>query len=270
MTTRSLTAAPTWLHRIAVGSTSLVAIGSGVLAFDGTASVAVTSGAVPAGLGIIVPVVVESGVLAAAVSALNRAASGERPRMEQSMMGFLLLLSTVVQVAHSSSLHGSVLGMVIAAVVPVVLLASVELMLRAQRRAHDARTVLADQMRADARHDEDRAARAAQRAANPVRTPPVQSPAPIAATAPVRPSVTVSEPRHGLAAAPGHGRPHTPITAAKAPDRDPASDRHALITNLIAEHGASTTGPMVAALLGTSESQGRRLLAAHRSIRTSA
>jgi hypothetical protein len=262
--------APTWLHRTAVGSTSLVAVGSGVLAFDGTASVAVTSGAVPAGLGWIVPLVIEAGVLAAGVSALNRAASGERPRMELIMMSGLLTLSTVVQIAHSASLGGSVLGMVLAGVVPAVLLASVELVLRAQRSAHHARTVLADQMRADARRDEERAARAAQRAANPASTPPVQSPAPIAATAPVRPSVTVSEPRHGLAAAPGHDRPHTPITAAKAPDRDPASDRHALITSLIAEHGASTTGPMVAALLGTSESQGRRLLAAHRSVRTSA
>lgn len=249
MTTRTLTAAPTWLHRIAVGSTTAVAIGSGVLAFDGTASVAVTSGAVPAGFGFIVPIVIEAGVLAAAVSGLNRAASGERPRMELSMMCALLTLSTVVQVAHSAGLGGSVLGMVLAGVVPVTMLFSVDLVLSAQRRANHARTVLADQMRADARHEEERAVRAAQRTANPVRTPPVQSPAPAAA----KPAAALSEPRHGLA-----------VPAAAKSRRTPAADQREQIVRLIAEHGADTTGAMVGQTLGKSESQGRRLLAAHR------
>ncbi len=251
MTARTASA-PAWLHRVAVGSTTLVAIGSATLAFRGTTDVAEASGAVPAGFGWIVPLVIEAGVLAAGVSALARAATGEQPRAELAMMFSLLALSTIVQVAHTASLGGSVLGMVLAGVIPSVLLASVELILRAQRRAHHARAVIADQMLADARRDEERAARAAQRAAHPVRTPLVRPPAPDRSTAA------------------GHDRPHTPITAAKAPDRDPGSDRHALITNLIAEHGARTSGSMVATVLGTSESQGRRLLAAYRRDRAAA
>ncbi|MET3804003.1 hypothetical protein ABIB25_000989 [Nakamurella sp. UYEF19] len=85
-----------------------------------------------AGWGWIVPLVVEAGVLTSAALAWVRSGEGLGAATETAVMTGLLALSVVVNVAHAA--HGTLLGRVVAAVPPVVLLVAVEGLLREQRR----------------------------------------------------------------------------------------------------------------------------------------
>ncbi len=129
-----------WASRAARASAAVVAGGAAALSFRATSQVAETSGAVSIGWGWIVPLVVEAGVLTAAALAWVRSGEGLRATTETVVMTGLLMLSVVINVAHAA--HGTVLGRVMAAVPPVVLLVAVEGLLREQRRtaAHHQRT----------------------------------------------------------------------------------------------------------------------------------
>lgn len=120
-----------WASRAARGSAVVVAAGAAALSFRATADVAEQSGAVTPGWGWVVPLVVEAGVLTSAALAWIRTGEGTQARTELIVMGALLALSVVVNVSHAD---GTVLGKVLAAVPPVVLLVAVEGLLREQRR----------------------------------------------------------------------------------------------------------------------------------------
>jgi len=110
----------------------IVATGAAALSFRGTADYAEKSHAVDPGWGWIVPLVVEAGVLTAAAIAWVRSGDGMTARVETTVMASLLTLSVVINVAHASTTI--LLGHVVAATPPLVLLVAVEGLLREQRR----------------------------------------------------------------------------------------------------------------------------------------
>jgi len=109
-----------------------VATGAAPLSFRGTADYAEKSHAVDPGWGWIVPLVVEAGVLTAAAIAWIRSGDGMTARVETTVMASLLTLSVVINVAHAATT--TLLGHVVAATPPLVLLVAVEGLLREQRR----------------------------------------------------------------------------------------------------------------------------------------
>jgi len=110
----------------------IVATGAAALSFRGTADYAEKSQAVDPGWGWIVPLVVEAGVLTAAAIAWVRSGDGMTARVETTVMASLLTLSVVINVAHAATT--TLLGHVVAATPPLVLLVAVEGLLREQRR----------------------------------------------------------------------------------------------------------------------------------------
>jgi len=135
----------TWPGRAAsraarVGA-GIVATGAAALSFRGTADYAETSHAVDPGWGWIVPLVVEAGVLTAAAIAWVRSGDGVTARVETTVMASLLTLSVVINVAHAATT--TLLGHVVAATPPLVLLVAVEGLLREQRRVARLRAPLA-------------------------------------------------------------------------------------------------------------------------------
>lgn len=110
----------------------LVASGAAALSFRGTADFAEKSRAVDPGWGWIVPLVVEAGVLTAAAIAWVRSGDGMTARVETVVMASLLTLSVVINVAHAAA--ATLLGHVVAATPPLVLLVAAEGLLREQRR----------------------------------------------------------------------------------------------------------------------------------------
>jgi hypothetical protein len=110
----------------------IVASGAAALSFRGTADYAEKSHAVDPGWGWIVPLVVEAGVLTAAAIAWVRSGDGMTARVETTVMASLLTLSVVINVAHAATT--TLLGHVVAATPPLVLLVAVEGLLREQRR----------------------------------------------------------------------------------------------------------------------------------------
>jgi len=117
-----------------------VATGAAALSFRGTADYAETSHAVDPGWGWIVPLVVEAGVLTAAAIAWVRSGDGMTARVETTVMASLLTLSVVINVAHAATT--TLLGHVVAATPPLVLLVAVEGLLREQRRVARVKTPL--------------------------------------------------------------------------------------------------------------------------------
>lgn len=118
----------------------IVATGAAALSFRGTADYAEKSHAVDPGWGWIVPLVVEAGVLTAAAIAWVRSGDGMTARVETSVMASLLTLSVVINVAHAVTT--TLLGHVVAATPPLVLLVAVEGLLREQRRVARLKTPL--------------------------------------------------------------------------------------------------------------------------------
>lgn len=118
----------------------IVATGAAALSFRGTADYAEKSHAVDPGWGWIVPLVVEAGVLTAAAIAWVRSGDGMTARVETTVMASLLALSVVINVAHAATT--TLLGHLVAATPPLVLLVAVEGLLREQRRVARLKTPL--------------------------------------------------------------------------------------------------------------------------------
>lgn len=141
--------------RAARAGAGIVATGAAALSFRGTADYAEKSHAVDPGWGWIVPLVVEAGVLTAAAIAWVRSGDGMTARVETTVMASLLTLSVVINVAHAATT--TLLGHVVAATPPLVLLVAVEGLLREQRRVARLRAPLkADEQSADVQLAEER------------------------------------------------------------------------------------------------------------------
>ena len=122
-----------WPSLTARAAVAVVAGGSAILAFRGTAEVAEAPGAVEPGWGWVVPLVVEAGVLAFALLAWVRSSHGEPTLGHSVVIAAPLALSVVVDIAHAGP--GTLLGRVVAAAPPMVLFLAVEGLLSEQRRA---------------------------------------------------------------------------------------------------------------------------------------
>lgn len=215
----------TWLDVVPVIATAAVALAAAVLAADASREVAISSGAVsdPA-LAWCVPVIIEGGAVTSGLLAWRRSRMGQPARPERLMLLVLVLLAVVVNAAHAAS--GTPLGWVIAAAPPLVLVVSVELLLRNRAAVHDVSAALADRERAKA----SRAERQRQR---------LSAPAP-------RPSDKSSDP---------------PLS----PKPRDVSDRVAEVAAWLAD-GEDLTGKSVGDRLGCSPATGRRVLAQAREI----
>lgn len=197
------------LARIAAVATAIVALAAAVLAYRATSATAVASGAVDHRFAWLAPIVVEGGLVASGSLAWTRISGGLRARAEIATSAALLALSVVIQIADARTHHATVLGQVIAAAPPVVLLICAESLLRELRRTSDVRGAAADaELRA--------AARAAARTSKPAgatKTATKPVPRPTAA----QPVAVTTEAGSGLhsvpSAAPGQ-------TVAPGPERD--------------------------------------------------
>lgn len=110
---------------IPTAASLVVAASSFALSFVALRDVAIRERAVPAGLAWLVPVVVDGGVMSAsAVLWAASAAQRRRSRLALGVLTTLLVVSTVINTAHAGP---SLLAKVIAALPPLVLLASLEL-----------------------------------------------------------------------------------------------------------------------------------------------
>lgn len=116
------------IARIPVIATVLVGLAAAVLAATATADVAVASGAVSApAFGWLVPMCVEGTAVTAGVLAWQRTAHGVSAGPERLALTALIALAVIVNASHGGPRP---LGMVLAAVPPLVLLLSVEMLLR--------------------------------------------------------------------------------------------------------------------------------------------
>lgn len=115
--------------RLPVVATILVAVAAGVLAAVATRDVAVTTGAVTdPRLGWLLPIIIEGGAVTAGLLAWRRTAAGVSATWERLALLVLVVLAVAVNASHASG--DSWLGVVLAACPPLVLIASVELLLR--------------------------------------------------------------------------------------------------------------------------------------------
>jgi len=158
------------LARIAVVAVSFAAAS---LSFHATSHYAEVSGAVSAGYGPLAFVTQECAVLAAAALAFVRTSAGLKARLELAVVVALLGLSVCVNVADSS---GGLLAHLIAGMPPLVLLVSLELVLRETRRSVAAHTTANNEIAAVARRDSDRSARNAQHGHNITQARSSESP----------------------------------------------------------------------------------------------
>lgn len=134
MTGRSGRTALPWLSRLARVGAAVVGMGAAVLSYRATSAVAAASGAVSPRWAWLVPVIIEAGMVTAGALAWLRVTAGERGRAETTLAGVLLGLSVVVQIADARAHHATLLGQVLAALPPVVLLGSAEMITRECRR----------------------------------------------------------------------------------------------------------------------------------------
>lgn len=132
-----------WLTRVLPSLASLVVgAASFALSFVALSEVAASSGAVPAAMSWLVPVVIDGGIIGG--SAVIWANSYQQRRRELFPFAFvtaLVAVSVAVNVAHASA--GSLLGRVIASLPPLVLLGTLELVAAQHRREAGSRTALA-------------------------------------------------------------------------------------------------------------------------------
>lgn len=248
------------LNRLPILATLLVALAAGILAAVASRDVAIARGAVsvPA-LGWLTPVILEGAAVTSALLGYQRSARGERAWAERACLAAMLLLATVVNAAHCSS--GDWLGITLSAAPPIVLLTSIELLLRnAQRSPTAAHTaILAPvlvtaplQVPTEAPHRlQEAPGRPEDVTERP--TPVTTSTSPqIAAQAPAQveaPTPVVAEPKAVI----------TPKPAQAANAAQVADERLAQIADWH-EAGDTLSGSVVAERLGVSPATGRRLL----------
>lgn len=123
----------TWLDLIPILATLLVAAAAALLAAHATHDVAVTSGAVidPTQAWCL-PVIIEGSAVTAGLLRWRRERAGQSAHAEQAALIVMMLLATIVNASHAWS--GTWLGVLLAACPPLVVVASIELLLR----SHDA------------------------------------------------------------------------------------------------------------------------------------
>ena len=242
-----------------------MATGAAALSFRGTADYAEKSHAVDPGWGWIVPLVVEAGVLTAAAIAWVRSGDGMTARVETTVMASLLTLSVVINVAHAATT--TLLGHVVAATPPLVLLVAVEGLLREQRRVARLKTpVTAAEWSADvpsaverpmpsSRHDDAQVTggRLVPDAADAsaIQTPATARPALAVPPSPVDASIDVVLPQ-------GDRPPDLSPSSATEASSVPPSLLLEVFRALDA--GEAVTGASVGAWLDVSESTGLRRL----------
>lgn len=118
------------IARLATIATITVAIAAGVLAAVNGHTTALATGAVGHWwLAWLVPVTIEGASLTAALLSVRRRRAGLSTWAERSALLVMLAIATVTNAAHVES--GSVLGIGLAALPPLVLLVSIELLIRA-------------------------------------------------------------------------------------------------------------------------------------------
>lgn len=212
--------------------TLAVAIGAGVLTAVASRDMALRTGAVAdPGLAWLVPLVIEGGGVVAGLLAWRRSALGQGSRPERCVLGCLIAIAVLVNAAHLASPASLliVLGVVLAAAPPVVLVACVEMLLRSRTATE---TI--------AMREQARTQRAQRR--------------PLATAA----DSTGAESVLPLPGATSEPRPVRAIRPAQA-----TRDRAARVESMLARD-PGVTGAQVGEVLGVSASQGRRLLAAAR------
>lgn len=152
-------------------ATLAVAGAAGTLAAVATSQVAVETHAVstPA-LGWLIPVIIEGGAVTAGLLAWRRTGLGMDARIERLALALLVGLAVVVNGTHAAMAGGALLGVILAACPPLVLVASAELLLRnrAVTEAAHERSAQAEQERSRAverkRAASERRAQRAERA----------------------------------------------------------------------------------------------------------
>lgn len=116
-------------RQIPIIATLLVVGAAGTLAAVATQDVAVRTGAVSAPImGWLLPVIIEGGAVTAGLLAWRRTSNGERAWPERLALMVLMVLAVAVNAAHADG--SALLGVVLAACPPVVLVVSIELLLR--------------------------------------------------------------------------------------------------------------------------------------------
>lgn len=232
---------PSWLDRLPVVATILVAIAAGVLAADATHDVAARSGAVrDPTLAWMLPLILEGAAVTAGLLAWRRTRAGQGAWPERLVLGALVLLAVVVNASHASA--GTPLGVVLAAAPPLVLVTSIELLLRSRAASEAVSARIAEEERAQRERDERRR-RAPERSRN----------AAVRNAKPAQQGQPVSAPQEV-------GRALHAVVAVQSTD---AGERDAQIEQMLADE-PGLTGAQVAQRFGVSSATGRRWLAAAR------
>lgn len=223
------------MNRLPIYATIAVALASGVLAAVATSEVALSTGAVshPV-LGWTVPVILEGGALTAALLAWRRTGAGLKAAPERLALLVLIALAVVVNASHASGEH--LLGVVIAACPPLILLASVELLLR---------------NRGEHLESEQRAVKAAAKRERSMSKAPSAPQSAVKAAPQVKAQQGAPKASVALVEAPGGATDWLSLSG---------DEKRARVSALLAEDPA-LTGAQLAALVGCGASTARRLLA---------
>lgn len=139
---------PSWINRIPLIATLLVVVASGILAADATRSVALSTGAVSSpALALLLPLITEGGAVTAGLLAWRRVRAGQGAWPERAALLACIALATAVNASHASG--GAWLGVVLAACPPLVLVTSVELLLRNRTATEAEQAAAAERERAE-------------------------------------------------------------------------------------------------------------------------
>lgn len=210
---------------LAALSSLIVGAASFALSFVALRDVAVSTGAVPAHLGFLVPIVIDGGVIcgSAVIWALSKE-ERDRPIFPFIFVGVLVAISVVVNAAHAGP---SVLAKVIAGLPPLILLATLELVASQGRRTAQtepaaSRPTTAARISAFmpepalALAEEPVARRPATESLPPSVTVPAAASPVAAPDEPFSAPATVEELQPAVVAAPGATRPVTSPRAVRA------------------------------------------------------
>lgn len=133
--TRTSNPRRTLTRLVAAAACLVVAVASFALSYVALSQVAVSVGAVPASMGWLVPIVIDGGIIcgSAVIWSLSKE-EGARSRFPFFFVAMMVVVSVVVNVAHAGD---SVLAKVIAALPPLILLGTLELVAAQSRREQE-------------------------------------------------------------------------------------------------------------------------------------
>jgi len=279
------------MQHVPAVATTVVALSAAALAAVATSEMALRTGAVSGPwLAWLVPAVIEGGAICAGLLAWQRTAQGVSAWAERCALMVLTTLAVIVNAAHATttrSAHagaqGHVLGVVLAAAPPLILVGTVELRLRALALRTPETLTLPD-AKADAlvsAHaaisssgrvgDEQEGAQAGDRAEQASAHPGTQ-PGEQASTVPSvrheaeRPVIEAARPPEVMSATPSARDGQEVREASAHADADARReqpepiDRAQVIADMLTRD-PNVTGSQVAERLGVSPATGRRLLA---------